>query len=150
MDRVGDMTREELKQLIDEVVEERLERALRENGVKRASGDSLPEGMTRKELLQSIRRSSQKLGRPGKSWTNPVMEEREALRNWKPTRELKGHEWITEERKLRSAGQTVSKHRIPGQKRGWRETSEEIDRIGWSPPANSQSPQEMLREDRDR
>ena len=35
MERVGDMTREELKQLVGEVVEEQVTRALRENGVAR-------------------------------------------------------------------------------------------------------------------
>ena len=104
MERVGDMTREELRQLVGEVVEERLERALRENGITGPSRDRERNAGSRKEILEEIRRSSRKLGRASESWSNPVVEEREAIRNWKPTRELKGHEWITEERKLRGSG----------------------------------------------
>lgn len=104
MERVGDMTREELKQLVDEMVEERLERALRENGAARALPEPGRKRPGRRERLESIRRSSRKLARNQDTWSNPVIEEREALRNWKPSRELKGHEWITEERKLRGSG----------------------------------------------
>ncbi len=80
MERVGDMTREELKQLVDGMVDEQIGKYLGKNG--------------------------------GRRWIN------------------------------KGAG--------TGKKRSWRETSEEIDRIGWSPPATSESPHEMLRADRAR
>ncbi|MCY3946057.1 MAG: hypothetical protein OXF44_07215 [Anaerolineaceae bacterium] len=115
MERVGDMTREELRQLVGEVVEERLERALRENGITGPSPDRERNAGSRKEILEEIRRRSRKLGRASESWSNPVVEEREAIR-----------------------------------KRNWAEVSEEIDRIGWTPPADAATPQQMLREDRDR
>lgn len=104
MERVGDMTREELRQLVSEVVEEMLERAIRENGAARVLRNPGPEGADRRQILEEIRRESRKLKRPSGPWSNPVIEEREAIRNWKPTRELRGHEWITEERRLRGSG----------------------------------------------
>ncbi|MCY4525116.1 MAG: hypothetical protein OXB89_00770 [Anaerolineaceae bacterium] len=104
MERVGDMTREELKALVSEVIEEKLEHAIGENGVAHNFLDAGLKGPDRSERLQSIRRSSQKFSRPHNSWTNPVIEERESIRNWKPARELKSHEWITEERKARGSG----------------------------------------------
>ena len=82
MERVGDMTREELKQLVGEVVEEQVTRALRENGVARNSQDSGRNWQSRRERLAAIRRNSKKLNYTSKSWSNPVVEEREALRNW--------------------------------------------------------------------
>ena len=104
MERVGDMTREELKRLVGEVVEEQVTRALRENGVARNSQDSGRNGRSRRERLAAIQRNSKKLNYTSKSWSNPVVEEREAVRNWKPSRELKGHEWVTEERRIRGLG----------------------------------------------
>ena len=82
MERVGDMTREELKQLGGEVVEEQVIRALRENGVARNSQDRGRNGRSRKERLAAIQRNSKKLNYTSKSWSNPVVEEREAVRNW--------------------------------------------------------------------
>ena len=82
MERVGDMTREELKQLVGEVVEEQVTRALRENGVARNSQDSGRNGRSRRERLAAIQRNSKKLNYTSKSWSNPVVEEREAVRNW--------------------------------------------------------------------
>ena len=115
MERVGDMTREELKQLVAAMVEERLERLLGDNGITGQLPDRERNAPGRKENLEAIRRSSKKLGRSSDSWSNPVVEEREAIR-----------------------------------KRNWAEISEEIDRIGWTPPADAATAQEMLREDRDR
>ncbi len=80
MKRVGDMTREELKQLVGEMVEKRLARLLSENGG------------ARKVKIQT--------------------GARQILR--------------------------------------WKETSKNIDQIGWTAPAGAQTPLEMLREDRDR
>ncbi|MCE2489127.1 MAG: hypothetical protein J4G17_04025 [Anaerolineae bacterium] len=114
MERVGDMTREELKAPVSEVIEEKLEHAIGENGVARNFLDAGLEGPDRSEVLQSIRRSSQKISRPHNSWTNPVMEEREAHR-----------------------------------KRSWVEICAQVDRIGWTPPPDVQSPLKLLREDRD-
>ena len=81
MERVGDMTREELKRLVGEVVEEQVTRALRENGVARNSQDSGRNGRSRRERLAAIQRNSKKLNYTSKSWSNPVVEEREAVRN---------------------------------------------------------------------
>jgi len=80
MERVGDMTREELRQLVEAMVEERI-------------GPFL--------------------------WTNG------------------GRRWINKGGRI-------------GRIRTWREISEAIDRIGWTPPPDAPTPLEMLREDRDR
>ena len=80
MERVGDMTREELKQLVDGMVDEQIGRFLGKNG--------------------------------GRRWIN------------------------------KGAG--------TGQKRSWKEISEQIDRVGWKSPADSLTPHEMLRADRAR
>ena len=147
MERVGDMTREELKQLVSEVVEEQLERALPEPGRKRPG---------RRERLESIRRSSRKLARNQDTWSNPVIEEREALRNWRSSRELKEPAGeVVEEPGGQvpgesEAGRTVGNRRKADHKRSWSEISDAIDRVGWRPPPDAATPLEMLREDRDR
>ena len=82
MERVGDMTREELKRLVGEVVEEQVTRVLRANGVARNSQDSGRNGQSRRERLAAIQRNSKKLNYTSKSRSNPVVEEREAVRNW--------------------------------------------------------------------
>lgn len=105
MERVGEMTRAELKQLVARIVDERVARLLCENGFVRRPNSAARDGRTWQQRLDEVERN-RFVQKPGaKSGSQLIIEEREAIRNWKPSRKLTGSEWITEERKLRGSSE---------------------------------------------
>ena len=64
MERVGDMTREELKRLVGEVVEEQVGRLLHENGTAKRIGEGA--GKARKRSWEETSKEIDRIG-----WTPP-------------------------------------------------------------------------------